>query len=351
MKFRRVPLLGIVLLFCALVLDAIPTSGADHSDSKVLTRIAFASCNRESVPAGVWRALVTTRPDLFLLGGANIYADTTDMEVMRKKYELFRSRPEYRQLQSICPILATWDDHDYGEDDAGSEYPRKKESEQLMLDCFEVPADSPRRNRPGVYGSYLFGPEEKRVQILLLDTRYFRSRPKRPSRGADYLPNTDPQATVLGDAQWDWLEAQLREPARVRFVVSSIQVIPSEHRFEKWANFPLERKRLFHLINKTGANGVIFLSGDRHLAEISRIEPKDHESVPYPFLELTSSGMTHAFGGRDAERNRFRIGKRNFRGLNFALITINWGQDLQITLEVKDTAGETRLDKTVCLSE
>ncbi len=44
-----------------------------------------------------------------------------------------------------------------------------------MLDFFEVPADDIRRQREGVYWSQVFGPAGKRVQVILLDTRYFRS--------------------------------------------------------------------------------------------------------------------------------------------------------------------------------
>jgi alkaline phosphatase D len=182
----------------------------------------------------------------------------------------------------MCPILATWDDHDYGANDVGREYPMREESEQVFLDFFEVPEESPRRSRPGIYDAVMFGPEGKRLQVILLDTRYFRSElprnPKEdwPTKGR-YTPVDDVEATMLGEAQWEWLEEVLREPTDLRILASSIQVIPSEHEWEKWANFPLERERLLALLGEAGAERTLVISGDRHIGEMSRVEAGDEE--------------------------------------------------------------------------
>ena len=95
---------------------------------------------------------------------------------------------------------------------------------------------------------------------------------------------------MLGDAQWRWLEAQLRAPADVRLLVSSIQCVVEGHGWERWGNLPAERERLYYLLRDTGARGVLILSGDRHIGGIYR---ETHVSVPYPVYELTSSGVTH----------------------------------------------------------
>ena len=75
--------------------------------------------------------------------------------------------------------MAVWDDHDYGENDAGLEYPQKAESQQIFLDFLNEPGDSVRRKSPGIYDSIILGPDGKRVQFILLDTRYFRTSLKR----------------------------------------------------------------------------------------------------------------------------------------------------------------------------
>src|SRR5262249_30060876 len=147
---------------------------------------------------------------------------TDDMEVMKRKYQKQASVPGFRQLRQSTRLLATWDDHDYGRDDAGSEYPKKVESQQLFLDHLGVPADSPRRRQEGVYSAEIFGPPGQRVQIILLDTRYFRSPLKKldplSTKIGTYAPNDASDATMLGETQWKWLEEQLKQPAEIRLI-------------------------------------------------------------------------------------------------------------------------------------
>jgi alkaline phosphatase D len=168
-------------------------------DAVPLSRIAFGSCAKQDKPQPIWDAVVDTKPQLFLFLGDNIYADTKDMDLFWEKYQLLGAQPGYQKLKKSCPILATWDDHDLGGNDAGAEYPKKKETQKLFLDFFDVPRDSPRRQQEGVYYAQTFGPAGKRVQIILLDTRYFRSRlktgfkPGEPGEGSrgKYMPVTD----------------------------------------------------------------------------------------------------------------------------------------------------------------
>src|SRR5207249_5081850 len=109
----------------------------------------------------------------------------------------------------------------------------------------------------------------KRVQVILLDTRYHRSPLKRAAkpnpgeRVPPYVANTDADATMLGAEQWAWLEGELRKPAEVRLLVSSIQVIADEHGYEKWANFAREGDKREAVVRRTGGNGLFILSGNR----------------------------------------------------------------------------------------
>jgi alkaline phosphatase D len=331
-----------------------------------LARIAFGSCARQDQPQPIWEAVVASRPQLFLFLGDNIYADTEDMDVMRSRYAQLDAQPGFQKLKATCPILATWDDHDYGADDAGAEYPMKRESQQVFLDFFGVALDSPRRAREGVYHAEVFGPPGKRLQVILLDARYHRSALKRgfqpgePGEGfrGRYLPNLDPESTLLGAAQWQWLETQLRSPADVRLICSGVQVIPDEHGSETWGNFPRERQRLFRLIRETSASGVVILSGDRHLAEIARL-PADHvDGVGYPLYDTTSSSLNRPSGNftkagtRFAnEINSYRVGLTYF-DTNFGAVVIDWEQtDPVIRLQVCDEAGGVVLQQRLSLSE
>ncbi|MFG0336109.1 MAG: alkaline phosphatase D family protein [Maioricimonas sp. JB049] len=332
-------------------------SGVDAplaADQQPLERIAFGSCARQDEPQPIWQTIVEAEPNLFLFIGDNIYGDSEDMNVLRKKWNQLGAVEGYRRLKEICPILATWDDHDYGVNDGGAEYPRKKESQKVFLEFFEEPADSPRWNREGVYGATLFGPEGKRVQVILLDTRYHRSRLVkrvwRPEPGegdkGPYDRNDDPAATMLGDEQWKWLEKQLQVPAQVRIIASSIQVIPDGHHWEKWGNLPLERQRLFRLIEQTGAGGVVFISGDRHSAEISAVDP----DIGYELIDVTSSSLNRPSKWH-SELNPHRLGTK-YTDENFGMITIDWEQqDPVVRCQVRSMEGKVVLQHRVRLSQ
>ncbi len=333
-----------------LVVGLLSVVAAAAEPAQPLTRIAFGSCARQDRPQPIWDAVVQQKPELFIFLGDNIYADTTDPQVMRRKYAQLAARRGFAKLRASCRILATWDDHDYGQNDAGAEYPMKELSRQIFLDFWKVPADSPRRKHDGVYGATVLGPPGRRVQVILLDTRWSRSPLKRgpredPAEGhpGPYLPSDDPQATLLGDAQWQWLEAQLRKPAELRLICSSIQVIPDEHRYEKWGNLPRERERLFDLIRRTGAGGVLILSGDRHMAELSRLPAR---VVGYPLYELTSSALNQRTRWTN-DINRYRIGCV-YREPNFGLIRIDWEAGT-VTLEIRGEDGTLRIRQRVRL--
>jgi alkaline phosphatase D len=276
------------------------------------------------------------------------------MEIMQEKWKLLDQQPGFARLRKACQVLATWDDHDYGLNDGGVEFTAKAASQKVFLDFFNEPADSPRRQREGIYDAKLFGEAERRVQIILLDTRYFRSQlvksGKTYSFGSGihgpYAANDDPNTTVLGEAQWEWLEQQLRVPARLRIIASSIQVISNEHWWEKWGNFPHERQRLFQLLKETKAGGAVLISGDRHRAEVSRIDC----GLGYPLYDITSSSLNQPQPWRN-ELNEHRVGTL-FGDINFGTITIDWTQaDPLVTMEIRDSQAKSMIEVQHHLSE
>ena len=333
----------------AVVTFLLPSAWAADSDQP-LRRIAFGSCAHQDKPQPIWETIVAAKPDLFLFLGDNIYADTQDLDVMKAKYQKLAAVPGYQKLLKTCPVLATWDDHDYGADDAGATYPKKVESQQIFLDFFGEPKDSPRRQRAGIYDAKVFGPPGKRVQVILLDTRYHRSPLKKREKSAPnegpYVPNSDPKTTLLGEEQWKWLGEQLRVPAELRLVASSVQVVAEDHGWEKWMNLPHERERLFNLIRDAKAGGVVFLSGDRHLAELSEMDG----GVGYPLYDLTASGLNQAAPRwRKLEVNRHRVATMNF-GNHFGFITIDWDQkDPRLSLEIRDEDGDATIRQKLAL--
>ena len=304
-----------------------------------LTTIAFGSCLQEKRPQPIWEGVLATKPDIFVLLGDNIYGDTRDMAKLRAKWGVFEKKPGFRKLRQSCRLLAIWDDHDYGENDAGIEYPKKVESQQIFLDFLGEPKNAFRRKTPGIYDAVTIGPEGQRVQFILLDTRYFRTalkrNPNRQKGKGPYGPNKSEKAEILGKAQWKWLEETLREPADIRIIASSIQVVSTTHGWETWGNFPKERERFLELLKKTKANGVIILSGDRHSAEISKLEGV----LPYPLFDVTASAMNQSMRPNN-EENPNRIGDRYFKE-NFGLLKIDWSKpEPNVAMEIRDLAGK-----------
>ena len=338
----------------ALVLLAVASAAAAQDAAKPLTRIAFGSCADQDKPLPIFDTVAAAKPELLILLGDNIYSDIdhetnklipaakVTPELIRDKYAAMAKVPGYQKLKATCPVLATWDDHDYGPNDAGAEFPHKEASQRLFLEFFDVPKADPRwTTQKGIYSAATFGPPGKRVQVILLDTRFHRSPLKKgpfdpATRIAPYLPNTDADATMLGAEQWKWLEGELKKPAELRLLVSSIQVVADEHPFEKWTNIPRERDKLYALIRDTKAEGVVVLSGDRHLAEVSL----DTKSVGYPLYDVTSSGFNQASKAwRAPEKNSHRVAGMPY-GDNFGMILVDWAADPRVTLQVRDEDGD-----------
>jgi len=317
-------------------LGAFPAYALDHWQSLPegqVSRVAFGSCAFQWVEQPILRAVVAAAPDVYLSLGDAIYGDfdgktTFDVtpESLRTEWRKLGDNPDWQRLVSEVPIVdGTWDNHDYGHHSAGAEFPLKGESKEIFLDFFGEPADSARRERPGLFDASIHGPEGRRVQIVLLDTRTFKSPPvlaERPEGAGGslgkYAPNEDPEATLLGEAQWSWLEEQLGQPAEVRLIASSGQIVADEKGMDEWGNYPLERRRLFDLIAKTGANGVVFLSGNVHFSEISATD-----EGPYRLFDFTSSGLTHVNEEYARAPNRHRVAGP-YNDVSFGLVEIDW---------------------------
>lgn len=320
-------------------------------------KIAFGSCLRQWNPQPVWQGILDNQPDVFIYAGDNVYTDSgfyalkSEPERIGKAYQSLSENEGFQKVRQQIPIFSTWDDHDYGKNDAGAEYPYKNESKQYFLDFFNTPKDAPEANRPGVYSVKYIEKDGHKIQIILLDTRTFRSplvkaEPAGYCKRKQWGKNTDPSATMLGKAQWSWLEAQLKQPATTRIIVSSIQVIPEEHCWEKWANFPNERKKLFQLIKDSKAENVIFVSGDRHLGEISKLTDS---VIGYPVYEITASGLNSAMTGNSGkdEPNRYRAIEKNVRQDHFGMITISGNR---LLFEIKDVEGKAIQNLTITQS-
>jgi alkaline phosphatase D len=345
-----------------LLTRSLAVAAPSDISSAPLQRIAFGSCAHQDKDQPIWEAVLATNPDLFIFLGDNIYGDTRDMAMLRAKYAQLAAKPGFQRLRATTPILAIWDDHDYGENDAGSEYPQKEESRRIFLEFWNEPGDSLRWSRDGIYTSHLFGSGEQAVQIILPDLRFNRTpiskielddsqykawAQQRQARGdavpGPYSRTPDPAATMLGERQWKWLEEQFDVPASVRIFASSLQVLADFPGWEAWINYAQDHQRLIDLIRRKRVTGLVFISGDTHYAELSRLDV----NVPYPLWDLTSSGLTEVWPVEVP--NARRVGSL-LREPYVGLIEINW-EAQRVTLQALDASGRVRIAQSLSLAE
>jgi alkaline phosphatase D len=316
------------------------------------TKIAFGSCGHQDHPLPIYDVVVKHKPDLFVFLGDNIYGDTYNMDTLQAKYDKLNRKPSFQNLKKNVPIIATWDDHDFGWNDAGRHYKFKKESKEIFLDFFNEPKNSERRKREGIYTSYNYEKNDKKLQVILLDVRTFRDDLLKHSQAEnkffykpDYVPYQHADSTLLGKAQWKWLEKELSKPADIRIIGSGSQFGIEYNGYEAWANFPLEQKKFLDLVKKTKANGVLFISGDVHYAEISKIETPNL----YPIYDVTSSGLSSRWLFATPNKNRI---EGPVMENHFGLITIDWKtKNPEIKMEIWDVNDNQRIEYSIKLDE
>ena len=293
--------------------------------------------------------------------GDNVYADTPEFSAapstaaMVAEYEKLTATPGFAELRESIPVFATWDDHDYGLNDGGGGFAFKTQAEAVFEQFWGYTADDPVTQRAGIYAERRLTAGALEIQVILLDTRSFRG----PLRDAERsltcpLKNYEKNLTgsFLGAEQWQWLAEVLRKPADLRLLVSSQQVIPDQHCFEKWGNFPHERERLFALIKASGARNVVLLSGDRHLGELSVLPAGHALGVGYDLLEVTSSPLSARSGFGWGETNDFRVGGDNLRESQFGVLDISDQRSspdkpgIRVAARLFDERGELRFEHT-----
>jgi alkaline phosphatase D len=338
-----VALIGTAILAAQLYSTRTVEPIGDQADSNPakpgVFRIAFGSCNKQWKPNFMWKAITNCKPDLWIWLGDSIDAATEDVEYLRSQYEKQKQNPEYAELRKRCPIIGTWDDNDYGMKDGNKHYSKKAESQQLFLDFIDELKDSPRRKQEGIYASYIYGEPGKRIKVILLDLRY----------NAD---EAGPESDLLGEKQWQWLENVLKNSKDdVVFLGSSIQILSCEHPYEHWDNYPKSRKRILQLLADAKPKLAVILSGDRHLAEISK---SDDLNLPYPLYEVTSSGLTHHVDFFYhlrvfflPEKNPYRVENHLYEN-NFGVIDIDLSGIWPLGhLQIRDQENRIHRQKTV----
>jgi alkaline phosphatase D len=247
-----------------------------------------------------------TPVDHFMLWlGDNLYYREVDYESpwgMNDRWRHHRALPALQPLLRATHHYAIWDDHDYGPNDTNRSFVFKG----TALELFQRYWANPRYGLPGTPGNFTtFSYLD--ADFFLLDDRWYRST----DRGVG-----DPERTMLGRAQIDWLKQALAaSTATFKIIANGSQLLNDAGRQEGWHNYPQEREEFLDWLTRQGVKGVVFLSGDRHHTELLRRE----RPGSYPLHELTCSPLTSGARTTDDEKDNPQrvpgtlvMGTRNF---------------------------------------
>lgn len=300
--------------------------------------IGFGSCLTQERSMPIFNTIKDENYDLFLMIGDNVYGDSEREDLLELREAYDKQRQNFDNLNLNFPIEAIWDDHDYGLNDAGKEYAYKEDAKELFLDFWNISMDDVRRSRDGLYFEWIQTIDGITVQMLFLDTRFFRDAllptDERGAPGKErYLPHTDTSLTMLGVDQWNWLEEKMNIQVDHRIIVSSIQFLAMGHGWEAWKTLPHERQKLIDIIDQSSSDNVLILSGDRHRAGLYQLTTNSNKNI----IEMTSSSLNLSFAN-DEEAGPLRVGP-TFVQENYGEILLNKTSN-SLIVNLKDNQGK-----------
>jgi len=292
-----------------------------YSTQEILT-LGFGSCLHQDRSMDILKTIEKKELDLFMFIGDNVYGDQKDGELDK----LIRTyKQQYNNLENFLKNVSTefiWDDHDFGLNDGGSNYRYKDRAKELFLETWKIPFQDPRRLREGLYFDKMIKKNGLKVHLIFLDNRSFKSEWKLTDEfnkeGKErYVKDFDSDKTLLGKKQWQWLKDKLNEDSDIKIILSSLQILSLGHGWESWDKFPLERDRLFNLIDESNVSNLFILSGDRHRGGFYSFKTDDNNDI----YEFTSSSLNLPIPFNTEEKGSLRIGS-TYRKANFGVVRI-----------------------------
>ena len=307
-----------------------------YSTQEILT-LGFGSCLHQDRSMAILKTIEKKELDLFMFIGDNVYGDQKDGELDK----LIRTyKQQYNNLENFLKNVSTefiWDDHDFGLNDGGSNYRYKDRAKELFLETWKIPSQDPRRLRDGLYFDKMIKKNGLKVHLIFLDNRSFKSEWKLTDEfnkeGKErYVKDFDPDKTLLGKKQWQWLKDKLNEDSNIKIILSSLQILSLGHGWESWDKLPLERERLFNLIDESNVSNLFILSGDRHRGGFYRFKTDDNNDI----YEFTSSSLNLPIPFNTEEKGPLRIGS-TYRKANFGVVRIF---EDRVVLELTSNKGK-----------
>ena len=313
--------------------------------------IAFGSCayvndtefDRPGKPYGqsdsIFNVISAMKPSAMIWGGDNIYLREGDFETqtnMVNRYIKAREVPSIQKLLSTCPQYAVWDDHDFGPNDSHSSFQYKKESLAAFKEMWANSNYGFSNNEANcITGKVSIND----VDLYLMDNRSFRIPPG--TEGAT------PQ--MLGNEQILWLIEDLKSSkASFKLIAIGSQVLSSVADFENYDNYQEERDYLLQLLSKNNIKNVVFLTGDRHFAELSEIKLSNNIRV----IDITASPLSSKPYSNSKEVNSNRVEGTFVGEQNFTLISFNGsGKERTMNIDLINKTGKSCWKKSYSIEK
>jgi alkaline phosphatase D len=285
----------------------------------------------------IFNSILEKDPNFMVWLGDNVYLRTPDFLTetgLNHRYEHTRRTKELQPLLASVHHYATWDDHDYGPNNSDKSYANKKITEKLFNQYWGNLNTNVVGNG-GITSHFLWHD----VEFFLMDNRYHRDSNELKNENKDYF----------GKEQLDWLiNALATSNATFKIVATGGQIISDYKNFENYVNYPTERNTLLKRLEKNKIEGVLFLSGDRHHTEVSRMERKN----AYPLIDFTCSPLTSGTHEPRDEANSFRLKDKTFFERNFGIINVSGeSKNRKLLLMIYDAEGKKVWDYSLKASE
>ena len=314
--------------------------------------IAFGSCNyineevvdRPGKGYGsgyqIYESIHNKKPNIMLWGGDNIYLREADWD---SKTGIYHRYTHTRSIKELQPLLAStqnfaiWDDHDFGPNDGDRSFYFKYETQNAFKNFWANKTYGTDANqKEGIYSTFNWGD----AQFFLLDDRFFKS----PN---DRLTG---EKTIIGSTQFEWLiDALSSSKAAFKVIVIGGQVLNPSARFENYENYPKEKQKLLSEIEANKIKGVLFLTGDRHFSELSKLNREN----TYPLYDWTVSPLTSGVGNSYKDDvNKNRVEGSLFAQNNFGILSFSGNKaNRQLKLTLFDVQGKELWNKVITKKE
>jgi alkaline phosphatase D len=295
---------------------------------------------------GMLQNLANMQSDFMLWLGDNVYLREPDFSSaygIERRYSMNRRNENLQKLIGTRANYATWDDHDYGPNDANCSYDMK----QVSLNCFKNYWGNKtygEADNEGVYGKFSVNDAD----FFLLDDRYYRYNDNYPD---SINGKINPGKKFLGARQMEWLKNQLlNSGGTFKIIVCGSQVLNPINTKECFNHYSAEYTELIDFIKQSRISGILFLSGDRHFTELIKKEEKDF----YPLYDFTCSALTstpYKPKGKELE-NPFRVTGSFITVNNFGKITVTGERaNRELKIQVYNAKAEDVFNYSIKASE